>query len=102
DSPNKRAYVGYGHGLNGDREKALKVVDELKVMAAEKSAYVDPANFAIIYLGIGDKDAACAEFEKAVAERSSTLIMLKVDPMFDSLRSHPRFVELMKKMRFPD
>jgi TolB-like protein len=54
------------------------------------------------YLGLGDKDKALAELEAAYENHESTLSWLKVEPQFDPLRSDPRFVELVRKIKFPD
>ncbi|NOR15487.1 MAG: hypothetical protein GQ544_07270 [Candidatus Aminicenantes bacterium] len=54
--------------------------------------------YAMIYVGIGDNDLAIELLEKAYEERSSELVKLKVHPFYDSLRSDPRFIALLKKM----
>ena len=53
---------------------------------------------AIIYVGLGEKDEAFAWLEKAYEEHNASLPFLKVDPIFDSLRSDSRFTALLKKM----
>jgi hypothetical protein len=30
------------------------------------------------------------------------LVWLKVHPLYDEIRSHPRFQELIRRMKFPD
>lgn len=49
--------------------------------------------FALVHGGLGDKDQAIAWLEKAYKERSDFLLVLRVDPLFDPLRSDPRFQE---------
>ena len=58
-------------------------------------------NFAEIYIGLGDKEQALASLEKAYADRSMLLTFLKVDPEFDSLRSDPRFKDLLRRVGLP-
>jgi tetratricopeptide (TPR) repeat protein len=101
DAPITLANLAYGYGVSGDHVKARKLLDEFNAMVADKKRYVDPLHGAIIHLGLGDKDQTCTWLEKAYAERSGFLVQLKAEPMFDSLRSEPRFVELMKIMNFP-
>ena len=53
-------------------------------------------DLAEIYARLGDKNAALKWLETAYAEHSDSLVYLKVDPEFDSVRSDPRFAELLK------
>ena len=69
---------------------------ELK--AASKQKYVYSVGFARIYAGLGDKDQAFAWLEKAYEERSTGLYWLKVDPIWDPLRSDPRFNDLLRRI----
>ena len=66
-----------------------------------KRAYVDPAVIAEIYAAIGEKDKAFAWLDKAYAEKSAWLLYLKVDPSFASLRSDPRYADLLHRMGLP-
>ncbi|MGH9898502.1 MAG: TPR end-of-group domain-containing protein [Pyrinomonadaceae bacterium] len=49
---------------------------------------------------MGEKDQAFAWLEQAYVERSDGLIYLKVVPMLDSLRSDPRFTDLLQRIGF--
>ncbi len=60
--------------------------------------FVSPFCTAMIYLGLGDKRRALDGLEKAYEVRSQWLANLKVDNVFDPLRSEPRFIELLKKV----
>ena len=50
---------------------------------------------------MGDKDQALAQLEQAYQDRSQWFAFMKVDPEMDSLRSDPRFQDLMRRMNFP-
>jgi DNA-binding winged helix-turn-helix (wHTH) protein/TolB-like protein len=50
------------------------------------------------YAFLGDKDKAFASLEKMVAERDGYLMWLQVDPRWDSLRSDPRFQDLLRRV----
>jgi hypothetical protein len=63
-----------------------------------KDHKIPPIANAIIYIGLGDKDLAIEWLERAFDERSSDLRRIKVHPIYDSLRSDPRFIALLKKM----
>ncbi len=66
-----------------------------------KRIYIDPALIAINYAAIGEKDKAFAWLERAYAEKSGWLLYMKVDPTFVSLRSDPRYADLLHRMGLP-
>ncbi len=92
------AWLGYAYGATGDRERALAEMENLKKISLH--GYVAPFNLAIVYLGIGDRAKALEYLEKAYAEDSQWLGWLKMDPIFDPLRSEPRFQALLKRLNF--
>jgi serine/threonine-protein kinase len=89
-------WLGYAYAASGDRNNALKTIAELNRLAS--NGYVSPFYVAIVHLGLGDKDQALAGLAKAYEVRSQWLIWLKVDRIFDPLRSDARFGELLKKV----
>ena len=90
--------LGYTHAVAGRKTEALKILDELKQM--EKSKYVSPYDLALVYTGLGEKDRAFEQLTKAYEQRAGWIIMLKTEPIFDPLRSDPRFAELLQRLRF--
>ncbi|MDQ3710608.1 MAG: hypothetical protein M3388_00075 [Acidobacteriota bacterium] len=78
------------------RDKANKILDELREMS--KQRYVSPYLFAVVYVGLGDKEQAFAWLEKAYHERTFFLIWLKVEPRFDSLRDDARYKDLLRRI----
>jgi len=54
-----------------------------------------------VYTGLGDKKMALDWLDKAYEEHNDRLIYLNVDPMADSLRSEPRFRDLMARLHLP-
>lgn len=58
--------------------------------------YVSAYGMAVIYTRFGDKDRAFEWLHKAYEERSNWLIYLKVYPTLDSLRTDPRFTDLVR------
>ena len=69
--------------------------------ARAKKEYVPPLLFAMIHSGAGNKDKAFEYLEQARLGRQSFLTHLKVEPLFDDIRSDPRFDELVKKIGIP-
>lgn len=92
-------HLGYTYGLAGKKAQALKVLEKLKEQAKWK--YVAPYDIALVYIGLGDKDQAFTWLEKAYQVRSNDMSNLKQDPTFDSLRSDPRFQDILRRMNFP-
>ena len=75
------------------------MIEELKERS--KRSYISPTIIAFIYTGLGEKDQAFAWLDKAYDGRDFILVMLKVDPTYDSLRSDPRFLDLMRRVGLP-
>jgi adenylate cyclase len=88
--------LGHAYAVAGRKSEALKILDELKQM--EKSKYVSPYDLAVVYTGLGDNDHAIEHLVKAYEQRAGWIIMLKVEPIFDPLRSDPRFLELLQRL----
>ncbi len=83
----------------GERDKALKIIDELR--EASKREYVSSWAVATIYLQLGDRNKAIEYLEKTYEERNTfSLSLLKTDRQFDVLRSDPRFIKLMRQLNF--
>ena len=66
-----------------------------------KRIYIDPARIAGNYALLGEKDSAFSWLEKAYREKSGILLDIKGAPVFDSLRSDPRYADLLKRMGLP-
>ncbi len=92
------AALGYAYADANRRSEALEIVEKLKARSSDR--YVPPAIVAGVPAALGEKDQAMAWLEKAVEERDPWLTSLKVEPMYDSLRSDPRFVELLHRLGF--
>ena len=87
-----------------DYEKAEAVVsrarlDSLEALARER--YVSPFDFARLHARLGQKDEAFTRLEKAFAERSVGLVLLRVDPVWDRIRADPRFAALVRRVGIP-
>jgi TolB-like protein len=95
-----RAQRGIAHALAGQRDEALRVVNEWK--EAEKSGYVMVYWLAATYALLGDKDAAFAELEKSFRNRDWFLQRLKTDPFMRPLRNDPRYLDLLKRLNLPE
>src|SRR5581483_7660787 len=93
------AVLGNIYGTAGERSEAEAILRNLKQLAA--SQYVSALDLAYVYIGLGDADQAFSSIEKAYEERAGLLVYLKVEPMFDPIRSDARFANLLRKVAFP-
>jgi len=98
-SPEVLADLGYLYAAAGQRDEALRVLNELRALAQHR--YVLPYYPAVIYAGLGEKDLAFLWLEKAYTERAGQLAQLKMTPRFDRLRADPRFADLVRRVGLP-
>ena len=87
------------YAVSGNRAEAQKLLDTLKERS--KETYVSAYLIAVICAKLGERDQALAWLERAYQARSQFMILLRVDPSFDSLCSDPRFQALLRRMNFP-
>ena len=76
--------------------RSSEIIDELQELT--QKMYVAPSIFAWIYMGLGEIETAFDWLEKAVDERDGFILHLHIDPVYDPLRSHPRYKALLRKM----
>ena len=86
----------YAHAGAGRTEDARKVLDRLTELA--KKSYVSPYSLARIHIGLDQIDEAFECLEKTHQERHGILTYLKVEPIFDRLRSDSRYADLLRRM----
>jgi TolB-like protein/DNA-binding winged helix-turn-helix (wHTH) protein/Flp pilus assembly protein TadD len=88
------------NALAGNREQAEKLLAE--IVAKSKHEYVSPFYIAMINAGLGRTALAMDWMEKAYDDRCNGLVFLKVDPELDGLRSNARFLQLLRKLNYPE
>ena len=93
-------YLGSYFAAAGEEDKALETLQSLTDIS--KQEYIPPTIFAVIYARLGQIEEAVTWLERAYEERDHGLIYLKVFQAYDSMRSHPRFQDLMRRLNFPD
>jgi serine/threonine protein kinase/TolB-like protein len=78
-----------------------KGIEMLLARRKAKTDYVSAYQIAALYADLGEKDHAFEWLNTAYQEHDVFLIALRTDFLFDSLRSDPRYAELVRKMGFP-
>jgi tetratricopeptide (TPR) repeat protein len=82
--------LGHVYAITGQKEDARKILHEL--LAQEKPA---PYEIGMVYEGLGEKEQAIGWLRKLREKDGMSQMMLRDDPRLDSLRSDPRFQELL-------
>jgi eukaryotic-like serine/threonine-protein kinase len=67
----------------------------------EGAGLTQPVMHAGVYAVLGDTAAAFAALDRAILTRDPLVVDFKVSPLLDPLRSHPRFIAIMKQLAFP-
>ncbi len=99
DSPFLLALLAQVHALSGNKSQAMRVLEDLEQLT--KKRYVCSYEVATAYVLLKEKDRAFRWFDKAVEDRSDCMVVLAVDPRLDSLRSDPRFQDLLRRVGLP-
>jgi TolB-like protein/Flp pilus assembly protein TadD len=92
------AWLAYAYGASGDRGSAMPELEDLGKKSLR--GQVAPFSLALVYLRLGDHPRAMGYLEQAYAADSQWLGWLKLDHVFDPLRSEPRFAALLRKLGF--
>ena len=94
DDPMVTALLAQGYAKTGQRDNALRLLSQLEQLAAQR--YVGPFTFALVHLALGENEKAIDDLERAYRERGDPAIVgIKVEPLLDRLRGHPRFERLL-------
>jgi TolB-like protein/Tfp pilus assembly protein PilF len=90
--------LGYVHAISGKIEAARQVLAELTKI--DNQRHVPPSDVALVHVGLGNKDLAFEWLNKAYSQRDAgLLVVLKVNPWFESLHSDLRFTDLLRRMK---
>ena len=95
-SPPSLAAVAGIHAMAGRRREAEEVLRKLVAMRTHQ--YVSPWAIAMLYMKLGDHDAAFAWLERAREERSNGLAYLLRWWELDPLRGDPRYRALLSRV----
>ncbi|HEV2094919.1 MAG TPA: FlgO family outer membrane protein, partial [Chthoniobacterales bacterium] len=97
DEPKMLGLLGHAYASSGNKTEALKILEQLKELY--KQRYAPAYSFALVYLGLGDKEEALRWLEKSYEDRAGSEIgRIRVDPFLDPLRGEPRFQALAEKV----
>ena len=89
------ASLGDAYARAGKKKEARAILARLN--KASRDRYISPYTTGLIYASLGQTEEALDWLEKAYNDRFWMIAFLKVDPRWDPLRSHPRFIEIMRR-----
>ena len=95
EGPHYRALLGRAYALAGDSTRAIDILEELRLLS--KTRYVSPFDIAVVQLGLGDRTSGFQHLEESYQQRVFRIIELTM-PMFDGLRSDPRWQDLVRRV----
>ena len=84
--------LAHTHAIAGDRDTALKLLDDL--MNTARKRHISPYDIAVVHAGLGDRQAALEHLQAALDERSPWMVFVTVDPRLDGLREEPAFARI--------
>jgi len=90
------ALMAHEYGVSGDKANANKILAKLKSLSTKQ--YVPAIYFAVVYIGLNEKDDAFLWLEKAYQERCEYLVYLGSEPLADPLRRDARFSKLLARI----
>jgi TolB-like protein/Tfp pilus assembly protein PilF len=90
------AALGVGYAITGQHAEARALLGELEDRVSHP--YSSPVSLAQIYLKLGETDRAFECLERGFQERDPWSLWNKVNPVFESVRTDPRFQELLSRI----
>ena len=97
-NPDSMGHLGIAYALSGDRARAQEVLSKLK---NPPHPYLPAYSIALVYAGLADKEQTISWLKKGYEERNDDMVYMKIEPVFDAIRSDPRFRDLIRRVGFP-
>ena len=92
--------LGYCYGRWGRTDDAQGLLSKLQELS--KTTYIPALSSAMTHIGMNNVDLALECLHQATEERYGALVWLPLEPIYDPLRSDPRFQALLRRMNFPE
>jgi Flp pilus assembly protein TadD len=92
------AALGYAYGKAGRQEEARASLRELDELSTPERP-VPVFEKALVYIGMGDRNAAFEMLNRAYAEQFfQLLVYFTTDPIYDDLRTDPRYADFARRL----
>ncbi len=96
NDPEILGVLGYYYARSGDKGRAEELLQDLRRLSGRR--YVSPTAVALIWVGLGEKDRAFEWLDEAHKTKDPLLSWLKIDSVFQPLRSDRRYFQLLKSI----
>jgi serine/threonine-protein kinase len=93
---NPAAGLGRAYAVAGRTDEALKTLATLRTLHEQRQ--VSSYALAVVYAAVGEQSEALTLLERAYEERAGGLLLVNVDPAFDSIRGERRFASLVQRI----
>jgi serine/threonine-protein kinase len=93
------AALGFAYGKAGRPDDAAEMLRDIDRLSTPEEP-MPPLEKALVYIGTGDRDQAFAKLEEVYKDRFSALAYLMTDPMYDDLRTDPRYANLARRLNY--
>lgn len=91
------AWQGYVYGVCGYKDEGYQILNDL--LESSENKYIPPSYFTWIYFALGEYEQGFEWLDKAYNERDPWLTEIKISHFYDGIRSEPRYIELLEKMK---
>jgi eukaryotic-like serine/threonine-protein kinase len=99
DKTNVAAPLGFAYAKSGQPAQARKILEELEAISRANKDGVPPLEKAIIHMALKEMDRSVELLQEACNDRFATFPYFNVEPLFDDLRSDPRYTDLLRCAR---
>ena len=89
------ASLGFAYGMAGRTAEARDILSKLESLSQRR--YISGIYFAIVNAGLKDNERTIRHLNEAFHSRQPGLVLIRIDPMFEGLRSDPKFQELTRR-----
>lgn len=89
------ASLGFAYAMAGKRSEAEAILNQMSALSQRR--YVSGLYFAVVHAGLKNNDQAMEYLNKAFTSRHPGLVLIRIEPIFDGLRSDPRFKQLISR-----
>lgn len=97
--PLSATYLGCALARAGRIEAALSILDDL--LQRREREPVPPRCFVYLYAQLGNSDLAFEWLQRAYDARDTGLLALRVMPLYERLRAHPRYKQMLRRLGIP-